>query len=45
MHPDATVDRSRPTKISHVVLDSATTDDQVNYFVDVLGLNCPTAPT
>jgi catechol 2,3-dioxygenase len=36
-HPDATVDRSRPTKISHVVLNSATTDDQVNYFVDVLG--------
>ena len=36
-HPDAVVDRSRPTKISHVVLNSATTDDQVNYFVDVLG--------
>src|SRR5689334_4936510 len=36
-HPDAAVDRSRPTKISHVVLNSATTDDQVNYFVDVLG--------
>jgi catechol 2,3-dioxygenase len=36
-HPDTTVDRSRPTKISHVVLNSATTDDQVNYFVDVLG--------
>lgn len=36
-HADTTVDRSRPTKISHVVLNSATTDDQVNYFVDVLG--------
>ena len=36
-HPDATVDRSRPTKISHVVLNSATTDNQVNYFIDVLG--------
>jgi catechol 2,3-dioxygenase len=36
-HPDATVDRSRPTKISHVVLNSATTPDQVNYFVDALG--------
>jgi catechol 2,3-dioxygenase-like lactoylglutathione lyase family enzyme len=38
-HPDAAVDRSRPTKISHVVLNSATTDDQVNYFVDVLGFS------
>jgi len=37
LHPDATVDRSRPTKISHVVLNSSTTDDQVNYFIDVLG--------
>ena len=30
-------DRSRPTKISHVVLNSASTDRQVDYFVDILG--------
>jgi catechol 2,3-dioxygenase-like lactoylglutathione lyase family enzyme len=36
-HPDAVVDRSRPTKISHVVLNSAKTDDQIPFFVDVLG--------
>ena len=31
------LDRSRPTKISHVVLNSARTDDQVPFFIDVLG--------
>jgi catechol 2,3-dioxygenase len=31
------LDRSRPTKISHVVLNSAHTDDQVPFFTDVLG--------
>ena len=36
-HPDVVVDRSRPTKISHVVLNSARTHDQVPFFVDVLG--------
>ena len=36
-HPDVVVDRSRPTKISHVVLNSARTDDQVTFFIDVLG--------
>lgn len=36
-HPDVVVDRSRPTKISHVVLNSARTQDQVPFFVDVLG--------
>jgi catechol 2,3-dioxygenase len=36
-HPDVVVDRSRPTKISHVVLNSARTDDQVLFFIDVLG--------
>ena len=36
-HPDVVLDRSRPTKISHVVLNSAKTDDQVPFFVDVLG--------
>jgi len=36
-HPDVVVDRSRPTKISHVVLNSARTDDQVPLFIDVLG--------
>jgi catechol 2,3-dioxygenase-like lactoylglutathione lyase family enzyme len=36
-HPNTVLDRSRPTKISHVVLNSARTDDQVPFFVDVLG--------
>jgi catechol 2,3-dioxygenase-like lactoylglutathione lyase family enzyme len=36
-HRDVVVDRSRPTKISHVVLNSARTDDQVPFFIDVLG--------
>ena len=36
-HPDVVVDRSRPTKISHVVLNSARREDQVPFFVDVLG--------
>jgi catechol 2,3-dioxygenase-like lactoylglutathione lyase family enzyme len=38
-HPNVLVDRSRPTKISHVVLNSAKTDDQIPFFVDVLGFN------
>jgi catechol 2,3-dioxygenase-like lactoylglutathione lyase family enzyme len=36
-HPNVVLDRSRPTKISHVVLNSARTDDQVPFFVDALG--------
>src|SRR5205085_3514300 len=36
-HCDAVLDRSRPTKISHVVLNSARTEDQVPFFVDALG--------
>jgi len=36
-HPDVVLDRSRPTKISHVVLNSARTEDQVPFFVDALG--------
>ena len=36
-HPNVVLDRSRPTKISHVVLNSARTDDQVPFFIDVLG--------
>ena len=36
-HPNVVVDRSRPTKISHVVLNIARTEDQVPFFVDVLG--------
>ena len=36
-HPNVVLDRSRPTKISHVVLNSARTDDQIPFFVDVLG--------
>ena len=35
-HPTC-LDRSRPTKISHVVLNSARTEDQIPFFVDVLG--------
>ena len=36
-HPNAVNDRSRPTKISHVVLNSGKTEDQVAFFIDVLG--------
>jgi catechol 2,3-dioxygenase-like lactoylglutathione lyase family enzyme len=36
-HPTTVLDRSRPTKISHVVLNSARTDDQIPFFIDVLG--------
>ena len=36
-HPSVVLDRSRPSKISHVVLNSARTDDQVPFFMDVLG--------
>jgi catechol 2,3-dioxygenase-like lactoylglutathione lyase family enzyme len=39
-HPDVLLDRSRPSKISHVVLNSAHTDDQVPFFIDVLGFKC-----
>ncbi len=36
-HPDVVLDRSRPTKISHVVLNSANADEQMPFFIDVLG--------
>ena len=36
-HPDLALDRSRPTKISHVVLNSANADEQMPFFIDVLG--------
>src|SRR3984893_12217336 len=36
-HPNTVLDRSRPTKISHVVLNSARTEEQIPFFVDVLG--------
>lgn len=36
-HANTVLDRSRPTKISHVVLNSAHTDNQVPFFIDVLG--------
>jgi len=36
-HPDVVIDRSRPTKISHVVLNSANADEQMPFFIDVLG--------
>jgi len=36
-HDGVVVDRSRPTKVSHVVLNSAATDDQVPFFIDALG--------
>jgi catechol 2,3-dioxygenase len=36
-HPDKVNDRSRPTRISHVVLNSGKTEDQVAFFIDVLG--------
>ena len=36
-HPDVVLDRSRPTKISHVVLNSANADEQMPFFIDLLG--------
>jgi catechol 2,3-dioxygenase len=36
-HVDTMQDRSRPTKIAHVVLNSARTEDQIAFFTDVLG--------
>src|SRR5258708_33456207 len=36
-HPSVVLDRSLPTKISHVVLNSARIEDQVPFFIDVLG--------
>jgi catechol 2,3-dioxygenase-like lactoylglutathione lyase family enzyme len=36
-HRDVVLDRSRPTKISHVVLNSANADEQMPFFIDVLG--------
>jgi len=36
-HKEVVADRSRPTKISHVVLNSAKTEEQIVFFADVLG--------
>jgi len=36
-HQDIVTDRSRPTKISHVVLNSAKTEEQIAFFADALG--------
>jgi catechol 2,3-dioxygenase len=36
-YPNVMLDRSRPTKISHVVLNSGDTGEQMKFFVDVLG--------
>lgn len=36
-HPDTVNDRSRPTKLTHVVLNSAKIDEQTGFFRDVLG--------
>ena len=36
-HTNVALDRSRPTKISHVVLNSGSTDQEMSFFIDVLG--------
>jgi catechol 2,3-dioxygenase-like lactoylglutathione lyase family enzyme len=36
-HPNIALDRSRPSKISHVVLNSGSTGEQMAFFIDVLG--------
>jgi catechol 2,3-dioxygenase len=36
-HPDAATDPSRPTKLTHVVLNSAAVEKQTAFFLDVLG--------
>ncbi|MGB6537403.1 MAG: VOC family protein [Xanthobacteraceae bacterium] len=37
LHPNVAIDRSRPTKISHVVLNTGSTDEQMAFFIDLLG--------
>ena len=36
-HADTALDRSRPSKISHVVLNSGSTGEQMSFFIDLLG--------
>jgi catechol 2,3-dioxygenase-like lactoylglutathione lyase family enzyme len=36
-HPDVITDRARPTKLTHVVLNSARIDEQTSFFKDLLG--------
>jgi catechol-2,3-dioxygenase len=36
-HADVVTDRSRPTKLTHVVLNSARVDEQTSFFKDLLG--------
>jgi len=36
-HADAVQDRSRPTKLTHVVLNSGRTDEEMAFFIDALG--------
>src|SRR6185312_5765766 len=36
-HADTVADRSRPSKIAHVVLNSAKTEEQIAFFADALG--------
>ena len=44
-HPDVVVDRSRPTKISHVVLNSARTMIRFRFSSTCSASNFPTVPT
>ena len=37
LHAEAIDDRSRPTKLTHVVLNSAEVEKQTAFFLDVLG--------
>jgi catechol-2,3-dioxygenase len=36
-HLNTVADRSKPTKLSHVVLNSAKIEEQTNFFIDLLG--------
>jgi catechol-2,3-dioxygenase len=36
-HPDVVRDRSKPTKLTHVVLNSARIGEEMNFFIDLLG--------
>jgi len=36
-HPNVANDRSKPIKLSHVVLNSAKIEEQTNFFIDMLG--------
>ena len=43
-HPNVVNDRSKPSKLSHVVLNSAKIEEQTNFFIDLLGFKLSATP-